>query len=307
MNGWRRTAAAAATGLVLAVVTGVTVRLYPALAAFQPLGIYALRLGRLRRGRVARARGQPPPGRAGHPARRDPHPARGAITAPTVRQRRPVPVRLGRPGPGRGHRPLPVRSGRAAAGAPARPVAVARRAGPTAWAPSLPSRLHPDQPAAGADHLPPGRGGLLHGGQRAGPAGGRASLPIQAAARCARSPRASCWCAGCGRLGRDPRLAVLWAWCPVIALQAGNGAHVDVLAAFLTVAALLTLARPGGLTARRALAGGALLGLAIATKVTPVLAVPAVLRRRPVDAWPPRSRAPPSRSTCRTWRRSAPR
>jgi hypothetical protein len=57
---------------------------------------------------------------------------------------------------------------------------------------------------------------------------------------------------------------------------------VDVLAAFLTVAALLTLARPGALTARRALGGGVLLGLAIATKVTPVLAVPAVLRRRPV-------------------------
>ena len=89
---------------------------------------------------------------------------------------------------------------------------------------------------------------------------------------------------GLRRLGRDPRLAVLWAWCPVTALQAGNGAHVDVLAAFLTVAALLPLARPGGLTGRRALGGGLLLGLAIATKVTPVLAVPAVLRRRPVTA-----------------------
>ena len=85
---------------------------------------------------------------------------------------------------------------------------------------------------------------------------------------------------GLRRLGHDPRRAVLWAWCPTVALEAANNAHIDVLAALLTVGALLVLAssrsRPG------ALAGGGLLGLAVATKLTPVLVVPAVSRRRPV-------------------------
>jgi hypothetical protein len=61
-------------------------------------------------------------------------------------------------------------------------------------------------------------------------------------------------------------------------IQAANNAHVDVLAAFLTAAALLVLARRGRL--RRSLAGGTLLALAIWTKVTPVLVVPAVAKRR---------------------------
>jgi hypothetical protein len=79
-------------------------------------------------------------------------------------------------------------------------------------------------------------------------------------------------------LGRDVRRAALWAWCPMVALEAGNNAHVDVVAAGLTAAALLLLARPGRL--RRSVLGGVLLGLAIATKVTPVLVGPAVLCRR---------------------------
>jgi hypothetical protein len=79
-------------------------------------------------------------------------------------------------------------------------------------------------------------------------------------------------------LGRDFRTAALWAWCPAVALEAGNNAHVDVLAVGLTAAALILLARAGGM--RRTVLGGVLLGLAIATKVTPVLVVPAVLRRR---------------------------
>ncbi len=110
--------------------------------------------------------------------------------------------------------------------------------------------------------------------------GGAGTLPIQAAGALLALATAAMLAAGLSRLGRDPRLAVLWAWCPVTDLQAGNGAHVDTLAVFLAAAALLVLARPGG--RRRALGGGVLLGLAIATKITPVLAVPAVLRRRPV-------------------------
>jgi hypothetical protein len=84
---------------------------------------------------------------------------------------------------------------------------------------------------------------------------------------------------GLGRVGGDPRRAVLWAWCPTVAVEAGNNAHIDVLAALLTVAGLLVLVRAGPGSGRRALAGGALLGLAVATKLTPALVLPAVVRR----------------------------
>jgi glycosyl transferase family 87 len=83
---------------------------------------------------------------------------------------------------------------------------------------------------------------------------------------------------GLKRLGRDPRMAALWAWCPTVALEAGNSAHVDVVAVAITVVALLLLATAR--TRRRSVLGGVLLGLAIATKMTPALTVPAVLRRR---------------------------
>jgi hypothetical protein len=65
-----------------------------------------------------------------------------------------------------------------------------------------------------------------------------------------------------------------------VAYEAGSNAHVDVLAAALAALALVRLATAR--TKRASLAGGALLGLAIATKLTPGLLVPAVLRRRPV-------------------------
>ena len=78
-------------------------------------------------------------------------------------------------------------------------------------------------------------------------------------------------------LGRDPRLAALWAWCPTVILECGQNAHVNVVAVALTLVALLLLARAK--TEGRTVLGGVLLGLAIATKVTPVLVAPAVLRR----------------------------
>jgi Glycosyltransferase family 87 len=108
---------------------------------------------------------------------------------------------------------------------------------------------------------------------------GSGSLPIQAAAASCAIATAVLLLVGLRRLGRDPRLAVLWAWCPLVGLEAGNNAHVDVLAAFLTAAALLTIAREGGMA--RTASGAALLGLAVAAKITPVLVMPAVLRRRP--------------------------
>ena len=88
---------------------------------------------------------------------------------------------------------------------------------------------------------------------------------------------------GLRRLGRDIpgcdiRMAALWSWCPTVALEAGNSAHVDVVAVAITLAALLVLATAR--TRLRTAVGGVLFGLAIATKMTPVLAGPALLRRR---------------------------
>jgi hypothetical protein len=53
---------------------------------------------------------------------------------------------------------------------------------------------------------------------------------------------------------------------------------VDVVAVAITAAAVLALATAR--TTRRTILGGILLGLAIATKLTPLLTVPALLRRR---------------------------
>jgi hypothetical protein len=91
---------------------------------------------------------------------------------------------------------------------------------------------------------------------------------------------------GLGRLGRDVRMAALWAWCPTVILEAGNSAHVDVVAVAITAAAILALATAR--TTRRTVAGGILLGLAIATKLTPVLTVPAVFARGGDPPRPPR-------------------
>jgi hypothetical protein len=107
---------------------------------------------------------------------------------------------------------------------------------------------------------------------------GSGTLPIRAAAALCAIAVTVLLLYGLRSLGRDPRLAVLWAWCPAAALEAGNNAHADVLAALLAGAALLLVARPG--RSRRSLAGGALLGLAITVKLTPALLLPAVARRR---------------------------
>jgi hypothetical protein len=81
-----------------------------------------------------------------------------------------------------------------------------------------------------------------------------------------------------GWLGRDVKMAALWSWCPTVALEAGNSAHVDVIAVGIATVAILVLATAR--TRTRTALGGVLLGLAIATKMTPALVMPAVLRRR---------------------------
>ena len=74
----------------------------------------------------------------------------------------------------------------------------------------------------------------------------------------------------------DPRRATVFGWCPFVLLEAGTNAHVDGTAALLALAATLLVARG------RTLAGGAVLGLAIATKFLPVLIAPPLVRRNPV-------------------------
>jgi hypothetical protein len=77
------------------------------------------------------------------------------------------------------------------------------------------------------------------------------------------------------RRGRDPRWAALWGWSPIVALEAGNAAHVDILAALLIVAAMITAAR------RKPIIAGLLLGAAAGVKLLPLLLLPAFTTRRP--------------------------
>jgi Glycosyltransferase family 87 len=111
------------------------------------------------------------------------------------------------------------------------------------------------------------------------PSADDSTTPIQASTAAVAVLTTVLLMAGLSRLGRDVRMAALWSWCPTVALEAGNSAHVDIVAVGIAAAALLLLATARGRT-RQTILGGVLLGLAIATKVTPVLTVPAVLRRR---------------------------
>jgi Glycosyltransferase family 87 len=82
---------------------------------------------------------------------------------------------------------------------------------------------------------------------------------------------------GLRKMGRDPRLAALWAWCPTAILEVGNDGHSDVLGTLLCAIALIVLATAR--TRRKTLLGGALIGLAMATKLTPAFVIPATLKR----------------------------
>lgn len=77
----------------------------------------------------------------------------------------------------------------------------------------------------------------------------------------------------------DPHRAALWAWSPVVPVEAVNNAHVDVLAVLFSVAGLLVVAR-------HRVTGGVLLGLAIAAKLLPVVLLPGAVSgaRRPRTA-----------------------
>ncbi|WP_284989146.1 glycosyltransferase 87 family protein [Arthrobacter sp. efr-133-TYG-120] len=77
------------------------------------------------------------------------------------------------------------------------------------------------------------------------------------------------------RTGRPAHQAVWWAWSPLVAFEAINGAHVDALGTALALAAALLLV--GG----RTLGSGIAFGAAVATKLIPVISAPALLYRRP--------------------------
>ncbi|MFI8292229.1 glycosyltransferase 87 family protein [Streptomyces sp. NPDC085614] len=64
--------------------------------------------------------------------------------------------------------------------------------------------------------------------------------------------------------------AALWAWCPAVPVEGVDNAHVDVLAVLFAVAALAVVAQ-------RRVAGGVLLGFAVAAKLLPALLVPGAL------------------------------
>ncbi|NIK58641.1 glycosyltransferase 87 family protein [Kribbella shirazensis] len=76
---------------------------------------------------------------------------------------------------------------------------------------------------------------------------------------------------------QNPRWAALWGWSPIVALEAGNAAHIDVLAALLIAAAVIT-------TAKRPRLAAVLLGAAGSVKLLPLLLLPSFRRRRPVVA-----------------------
>lgn len=78
------------------------------------------------------------------------------------------------------------------------------------------------------------------------------------------------------RTGQDPRWAAVWAWCPLVVFEAGNSAHVDVLSTAFVVLGFAAL------HGRRHVLAGVFLGLAVATKLVPLVVAPVFVRERPV-------------------------
>ncbi|WP_427132045.1 glycosyltransferase family 87 protein [Pseudarthrobacter sp. S9] len=77
------------------------------------------------------------------------------------------------------------------------------------------------------------------------------------------------------RRGLPLHLAAVWGWSPFVQLEAVNNAHVDLLGGALILAAGMLLATG------KPFRSGAAFGAAVATKLIPVIAAPALLFRRP--------------------------
>lgn len=105
---------------------------------------------------------------------------------------------------------------------------------------------------------------------------------------------------GAGDRWRSARWAAAWGWCPFVATEAVTNSHVDVLGAALALAGSLVVVSAarrrtrrdrGDAAARgsrggrrlRLVAGGVLLGAAVATKLVPAIVMPPLLRVR--GAW----------------------
>ena len=84
------------------------------------------------------------------------------------------------------------------------------------------------------------------------------------------------------RRGADPRLALVWGWSPLVALEFAGSGHFDSLGILLLLAALVAFERPVRARAREALGalGALALAGAVVTKLLPVAAVPFVARDR---------------------------
>lgn len=80
---------------------------------------------------------------------------------------------------------------------------------------------------------------------------------------------------GLRRRGLDPRWAALWALCPLVASEAVTNSHIDAAGALLAVAGAFLV------SAGARWRGGIAIGAAMAVKLIPVLAAPALLRRQP--------------------------
>ncbi|MGV1036501.1 MAG: glycosyltransferase 87 family protein [Candidatus Nanopelagicales bacterium] len=153
-----------------------------------------------------------------------------------------------------------------------------------------PGRTCPDQDVAGpcpimnrpnAHTIYPGGAQLFFRAMSAVTPDGHRALPLQLAAAVFAMSTLAIMLLLAKRRGTDPRRTVLWAWSPLVVIELGNNAHIDGLAVLLAVAgtvllASVTLNRP------RALLGGALLGLAVATKLYPAALFPSLLKRRPI-------------------------
>lgn len=85
------------------------------------------------------------------------------------------------------------------------------------------------------------------------------------------------------RRGSDPGQALWWAWCPAVVAEAGNGAHVDVLAAAFVVAALAAVSLAGGGAGRgraAAVLAGVMTGLATLVKLYPAVVLSSLFSLR---------------------------
>ena len=134
---------------------------------------------------------------------------------------------------------------------------------------------------------PPAAQWIFRAVEAASPTRAPIHVPMQVAAGLLAVATTMLLVVGLRRRGADPRRAALWAWCPLVAIEAGSNAHIDVAAAGLTAAGLLVVASPAAArSTRHAAVGGALLGLAVATKLTPVLVLPAVMRCRALVVLP---------------------